>query len=402
MEQKLKNKGLFSYRTDYIGVLDGIRVIAILIVLWFHYWQQTWLMPYYPVPHLKQWFGIAAIDFNMFRRCGYLCVDWMILLSGFVCFLPYARHSIEGKSLDTIGRFYLKRFARIVPCYIFAVLCMFLIALKDGQYTGRTGYMYLDLITHLTFTFMFRPDTYLFSCINGVFWTLVIEVYFYAVFPLLAKWFMKKPLITYIGMVAIGIAFTFGFCLKRDDTSFMVNRFLTFLPVFANGMIGAYFYVWFVNRAKFKPLISFIGTAIMMISCVMMVYLYKDCSSAKSLQIWQLTYRYPLSIVYLLITIGVCVSIKPIRMIFSNAVFRSLALISYNLYLWHQFIIVRLRMAMGFKSGADTAAAGVSTQWILHLEALTISILIAILTTYCIERPLRKFILKIYDTGERK
>ena len=68
----MENKGLFSYRTDYIGVLDGIRVIAILIVLWFHYWQQTWLMPYYPVPHLKQWFGIAAIDLNMFRRCGYL------------------------------------------------------------------------------------------------------------------------------------------------------------------------------------------------------------------------------------------------------------------------------------------------------------------------------------------
>ena len=59
----MENKGLFSYRTDYIGVLDGIRVIAILIVLWFHYWQQTWLMPYYPVPHLKQWFYIHIQDY---------------------------------------------------------------------------------------------------------------------------------------------------------------------------------------------------------------------------------------------------------------------------------------------------------------------------------------------------
>ena len=394
MENIQKDKGWFSFRTDYVGVLDGFRVIAILIVLWFHYWQQTWLMPYYPLPHFKQWFGISAIDLNMFRRCGYLAVDWMILLSGFVCFLPYAKHRFEGKPLEKPSRFYLKRFARIVPSYIFAVLCMFVVAYLDGQYTGKTGYMYLDLFTHLTFTFMFRPDTYLFSSINGVFWTLVIEVYFYIIFPLLAKWFMKKPLLTYIGMCSLGLAFTFGFCLKREDISFMVNRFLTFLPVFANGMIGAYIYVWFVNRAKYKPAISFFGTLIMLSAIIAMILFYKDCSTAKSIQKWQLTYRFPLSIVYLLITLGACVSAKPIRFIFSNAISKSIALISYNLYLWHQFIIVRLRMAMGFQSGADTVAAGTSTQWMLHIEAFVISICVAVLITYCLEHPIKNRILK--------
>ena len=28
-----------------IGVLDGIRVISMLFVVWFHFWQQTWLTP---------------------------------------------------------------------------------------------------------------------------------------------------------------------------------------------------------------------------------------------------------------------------------------------------------------------------------------------------------------------
>ena len=33
-----------------IGVLDGIRAIAIGMVVWFHFWQQTWLTPYLRIP----------------------------------------------------------------------------------------------------------------------------------------------------------------------------------------------------------------------------------------------------------------------------------------------------------------------------------------------------------------
>ncbi len=33
-----------------IGVLDGIRAIAIGMVVWFHFWQQTWLTPYLNIP----------------------------------------------------------------------------------------------------------------------------------------------------------------------------------------------------------------------------------------------------------------------------------------------------------------------------------------------------------------
>ena len=30
----------------HIAVLDGIRAIAVVMVVWFHFWQQTWLTPY--------------------------------------------------------------------------------------------------------------------------------------------------------------------------------------------------------------------------------------------------------------------------------------------------------------------------------------------------------------------
>ncbi len=387
----MQNKWL-SWDTDYVDVLDGIRVIGILIVLWFHFWQQTWLMPYYPTPFLKC-FGITTIDFNSLRRCGYLCVDLMILLSGFVLFLPYAKQRIEGKKVDSIGTFYRKRFARIVPSYVFAVLVMFFIALRSGVYAGRSAFLWRDLLMHLTFTFMVRPDTYLFSGINGVFWTVVIEMLYYTIFPFLAKWFEKKPLWTYLGMLTLGAAFTFGFCLRRTDISFMVNRFLTFLPVFANGMLAAFAYVWFVNKAPAKAVFSIFGTLFAAVALWGILRLFRSCSSTQNMQIWQLTYRIPLSFAYTVFTLGIAVSVRPVRLVFSNRVMRSLSVISYNLYLWHQFLIVRLRMALGCSSGSDVAALGVQTQWMLHIEALVIALSVAALTTYLLEKPMQKLIL---------
>ena len=382
---------VFSFDMDHIGVLDGIRSVAILVVLWFHFWQQTWLMPYYPGPFLES-FGIKTLDLNIIRRCGYLCVDWMILLSGFVLFLPHARHLFESRPLESVGTFFRKRVARIVPSYLFAVLVMFFLSLAGGVYAGRTSFLWKDLLSHLTFTFMLWPDTYLFSGINGVFWTVVIEVMFYAIFPLLAFAFRKKPLWTYLGMTAVGVAFTFLFCLRQKDTAFYVNRFLTFWPVFANGMLGAYVYVWFVNRAKHKVPLSLLGTAIALGSLVGIAFLFRDCSHSSAIQVWQLTYRYPLSLLYLGFTLGMCVSMRPVRMLLSNAVWKSIAAVSYNLYLWHQYLMVRLRIAFGCRSGADVAALGAQTQWMLNTEALVLAFAVAVAVTYLLERPLHRLI----------
>ena len=404
MEQKERINGWFRWETNHIGVLDGVRTAAIFVVLWFHFWQQTWLMPYYPTPFLA-WLGIQAIDLNAIRRCGYLCVDLTILLSGFVLFLPYARNTFEGKPLDSIGAFYRKRAARILPSYLFAVLAMFFVAVSDGAYATRPAFLWKDLLTHLSFTFLIWPDTYLFSAINGVFWTVAIEMMFYSFFPFLAKFFQKHPLPTYLAMLAIGAAFTFGFCLRREDLPFMANRFLTFFPVFANGMLCAYAYVWFVKKAPQKLLLSCIGTVVAALCVVGIVKLFSSCSSAKVLQAWQLTYRIPLSYAFGGFVLGMAVSARPIRMLLSNSVMRAGALISYNLYLWHQFLIVRLRMALGCRSGADVVALGVQTQWMLHTEALLLALVVSIVLTYGLEKPLYRWIMGGFGknrTGEKE
>lgn len=353
-------------------------------------------MPYYPAPHLA-FLGIKAIDLNIFRRSGYLCVDLVILLSGFLLFLPYAKQKVTGSLVDSVGLFYCKRFARILPSYLFAVLSMFLISFLNGAYDGKTSFMWRDLLMHLSLTFMLRPDTYLFSGINGVFWTVAVEMMFYAVFPLIAKCFQKRPLITYICMTGIGLSFIYGICIRQtNNISFYVNRFLTFLPVFANGMAGAYVYVVFLNKIKHKWIFSLMGTALACVALYILVLLFKSCSSSKQIQVWQLTWRYPLSVTFLFLVVGMCVSPKPLRFLLSNRVLSSIAAVSYNLYLWHQFIIVRIRIGMNCKSGADVAALGANSQWMLNMEALVLSFAIAILITYLLEKPSQTLILQYY------
>ena len=95
-----------DYEIYRIGVLDGIRAIAIFLVAWYHIWQQSWLQPL-----------TEHVNLDWLVRNGSILVDMMILLSGFCLFLPYARDMVYGDKTDTVSGFYVKRVARIVPSY---------------------------------------------------------------------------------------------------------------------------------------------------------------------------------------------------------------------------------------------------------------------------------------------
>ena len=98
-----------SYRmgpdAKHLDVLDGVRVLCILLVGWFHIWQQGWL-----TPHFELLGGTVSLDFLL--RSGYLWVDGLLLLSGFLLYLPYTQ---VGGKLPSIGAFYKRRLIRILP-----------------------------------------------------------------------------------------------------------------------------------------------------------------------------------------------------------------------------------------------------------------------------------------------
>lgn len=397
MEQRMEQphrESIFSVDTSHIGVLDGLRSLGVLIVLWFHFWQQTWLMPAYQTPFLS-WLGIRQIYPNSFRRSGYLCVDLMLLLSAFVLYLPYAKQTFLHTPVDSIGTFFKKRFARIVPSYLLVVLVTFFVALFEGFYANKPGFAVKDLLTHLTFTEMFFNDTYLFAGITAVVWTVCIEVGFYLIFPWLARGFQKLPLLVYFAMMLVGIAFTFGIALHISEPRVMVNRFLTFLPVFANGMMAAHLYAWYASKVRHKAAFSILGMLVAIGACVAVYRLFTMCTmTGREQQTWQLQYRAVLSFAFTALMLGFAIAPKPFRKILDNRVAASVAAVTYNLYLWHQWLMVRLRMSFGATSGKDISDMGVGTQWTLTVIALFAAFSVAILITYAFEQPLSRLILR--------
>ena len=163
-----------------IGVLYGFRALMVLAVVNYHIWQQSWLSQRVSL------LGLST-DFDFFTRSSYLFVDGMILLSGFLLYLPYARQTLEGTPVPKTGRFYLNRLLRIVPSYLAAVLlALVCFALPQGAYV-TSGAMAKDVAAHLTFTFLFWPETYLYTPLNAALWTIAVEMQFYLLFPFLAR-----------------------------------------------------------------------------------------------------------------------------------------------------------------------------------------------------------------------
>ena len=122
---------------QYLPAADLFRVLCIALIAWYHFWQLSWLDPGFSV-------GGVHIDLQQTVRNGYMLVDMLLVLSGFLLALPYARWA-QGRGDEPDGvDFYKKRFIRIVPSYLFAVLLAFFAwALPTGRYAlsipdGRT------------------------------------------------------------------------------------------------------------------------------------------------------------------------------------------------------------------------------------------------------------------------
>lgn len=385
-KQKRKRE---EYELRQIGVLDGVRVVAILLVVWYHFWQQSWIIPV-----------AGPVNLDWLVRNGAIAVDMMILLSAFCLFLPYARNMVYGGEYPSTEDFYWRRIARIAPSYyVILFIVLFLFAIPMNEYAGVSE-MLQDLIPHLVFLHNWFPASSVFTHLNGAMWTVGVIVQFYVVFPLLAKAFHRKPLVTYGAMTLVGLVSSFLISSNFDNLNQMlyVNNTLTFFSVYANGMLGAWLYVSWTKEHKrtrqegiFFTLIALTCLWVFKILCEHRTY---SGSEAK----WQLDYRYLLSLVFLVLIISIILSARWFRVLWDNKVMHFLAGISFNLYLCHQYVAVKLKeFHIPFWEG-DTPPNQLGDevwQWKYLLLCIVVSFVVAVAMTYLVEKPVAKWIRKI-------
>lgn len=81
-------------RSDYIGILDGIRAYSILIVAGFHLWQQSWLQNLFP-SNLLQFMGVRNFSLNWVAAHGLHVCRRDAAAFGILPLLPYARQMTD-------------------------------------------------------------------------------------------------------------------------------------------------------------------------------------------------------------------------------------------------------------------------------------------------------------------
>ncbi len=397
-EGSIENSGM----EKRIGVLDGIRVIAIGIVVWFHFWQQTWLTPYIHIPtEYTKFIGITEINLAGWIRYGFVFVDMMILLSAFCNFYPYARAIVLDENWPDTKTFYVKRAARILPSYYF-MLAMNLIfyILPEHKYQDG-GFLCKDIVTHL---FCIAPnwsDTYLSSSFNGVVWTVQIEVIYYILLPWIARLFRKWTAATYGVMLMISVTGTAVIlnCFAGKERNY-ANNILTFMGVYANGMLCCILYVmWkkYVTENKYSRLA---GTIVSVLCIFLINGVIHQYEGDVNIYAVQLQTRLVQSFLFALFLFSTACAGDYYRKIYDNRLASLFCKFSYNLYLWHQLLAMWLKeKRIPYWSGENppNMTGDRVWQWKYQILIVVVAVVAAVAVTFLVELPANRYLINRWN-----
>jgi len=315
----------------YMPAADILRVACIGLIAWYHFWQLSWLDPSFNLGHIH-------VNMQQMVRNSYMLVDTLLLLSGFLLCLPYARHREGRGPYPSAIEFYKRRALRILPSYLAAIfIAFFLWAIPAGRYSSGL-FALKDLLSHLSFTHNLSREVLYRSQLPGVLWTLAVEVQFYLLFPLIARFFCKKPMLTCAALGLLGLFFR-ALAMADGDLSFWGNQLPVLLDVYAVGMFCACFYAR-LETHPFRRRWPFALLALLCLVCMLqLLYLQPLGDLAKPAQMHR---RLPLALLgggFLLFG-----SLAPdgLQKALGNPLTRFFSAISYNFYIWHQFLGRRL------------------------------------------------------------
>ena len=189
----------------HLPVLDGVRGLAVLMVLLFHFIGD--IPPSGRVEH-----AIVAVT-----KYGAFGVELFFVLSGFL---------ITGILYDTpngpsyFRNFYMRRFLRIFPLYYGVLALVFFVAPLIPLLRGPT----LDyLLDRQLWAWLYAVNVYIawhgewsFSYLNH-FWSLAIEEHFYFFWPLVVFALARRPR----ALMTVSLAIALGAMLARLTGSLM-------------------------------------------------------------------------------------------------------------------------------------------------------------------------------------
>jgi peptidoglycan/LPS O-acetylase OafA/YrhL len=361
-----------------LDVLDGLRGIAVLLVLWYHVWEISWL----PAP-FAQWFEFVP-------ETGFVGVHLFFFLSGVVIAFPFVRSRWADGPTPTWLHFAWRRYMKIVPSYLLSIAVAY--AIGYAQYETIGGNAFADIGSHLLFIHTWFSQTY--GAINGVLWTLAVEVEFYLLFPLIWWCFRRGPWLTAAAMIGVALAWRHILAACCYTTTFpqWEENLPGYLDMFAFGMIAAYAYVRWIQHIGAASHKRILATAFAVGGFLALAFLLRDLYFFRAHDqwsgVWQIDRRSLLGLCFAVIALGSLAGTGWWRAIIANRILIFLGAISYNLYLYHQLIAREL--LWHHIPGFATKDPHGDPRWQVAytVVAFVVTIGQAAIVTYLFERPL--------------
>jgi peptidoglycan/LPS O-acetylase OafA/YrhL len=370
------------WSTRRIPELDGLRGLAILMVLVRHYFYET---HFFGASH---WLS-HPVELSSLTWSG---VDLFFVLSGFL---------IGGILLDHRGSanyfktFYARRAFRIIPVYAVVVSAYYLCLFAEEQtWIPASRWLFganVPWYSYATFTqnFQWAAGGAPFTNWLTATWSLAVEEQFYLILPAILWFVSGRKLLNVLGAVVVGAPFLRLLLALHFRSGLMASFCL--MPCRADSLllgVAAAVLVrnpWAWERVKLQRLWVVAAWVVLLAGLPFFVY-FKQADPV--LSFWMTTVGFSwMGFFYLgLLLLGLIYSDGWLGKILRNSWLKALGTISYGVYLIHKPV---LGLIFDFYR-VKWPWAETTTERLLVLSALAVTFAVASFSWTFFEKPLLK------------
>ncbi|HYD02232.1 MAG TPA: acyltransferase [Phycisphaerales bacterium] len=355
----------FAPRRDHISTLDGLRAVAVLMVLWAH------------IPRSLQPLPLAKLDYIL--QPGYFGVDLFFVLSGFLITRILLVDRAAGRPLS---QFLVKRCLRIFPIYFLVVGVMAIVAY--GPYIKWCALYLSNYYFALTVPLPATP-------LNHT-WSLAVEEHYYLIWPALV--FLCPPRVVralaawVIPLLAVAAAFMTVFWFMKPERALELVYRGTQYRMFSlaiGGAVACYEPLFRGHTARTFALSA--GLAVV----GMVIYVGFGLSPAMR-DVHIVTKQVAFGLLSVGVLLGaLALAETRLRSVLANPVMAYIGRISYGLYLYHYIVYFYLGV-LPLNDGS--APPGVTLSRVMMAIAATFAV--ATVSFYVIERPILRYKDRMY------
>lgn len=343
----------------YIPGLNGVRALAVLNVIFFH-----WGLPPFP--------GSKTLE--KFVPNGNFGVNVFFVLSGFlissILMAEKNKISISNNSnKKIITNFYSRRFLRIFPIYYLTLFTLYFSGLPDFQ---KNFPYYVSYTENFNVIIQHYWDSFCHT------WSLSVEEQFYLIWPFVIIFTPKKRIVTLILiLIAIGPVFSVfqTFVLKLPLNAFILTP--SCFDAFGLGSLLAFYYIE-NNLNRLKRWIK-----LLLPISILLFFYWMFAPTGGHFQYFKRFFQSIIGCAMILF----CLTPSYVQIrnkLLGNKILNWTGLVSYGLYLYHYTIpwfYGQVKQSLNLAFGEFTAIIDYSIMIIILL-------LITSFSYYLIERPI--------------